>query len=117
MIILILIDIQYLQSVFSSLEKGWNGHLTTKGSSPLLNNNQFSCYNPVKASFLAVVIAHVPFLFNFILSVHIGHANFDFNLKRLEWSKSLFLRSLPLNKKSPQQNPPTGRNSPLRLSP
>ena len=31
-------------------------------------------------SFLAVVIAPVPFYFNFIFFVHIGHANFDFNL-------------------------------------
>ena len=33
----------------------------------------------MKTSFLAVVIAPVPFFFNFILFVHAGHANFDFN--------------------------------------
>ena len=33
----------------------------------------------IKTSFLAVVIAPVPFLFNFILFWHTGHANFDFN--------------------------------------
>ena len=32
--------------------------------------SQFSCYNPIKASFLAVAIAPVPFLFNFIVFAH-----------------------------------------------
>ena len=36
-------------------------------------------YNSGKTSFLAVVIAPVPFYFNFILFWHTGHANFDFN--------------------------------------
>ena len=38
------------------------------------NKWQFSCYNPIKISFLAVVVAPVPFL----LFVHTGHANFGF---------------------------------------
>ena len=42
-------------------------------------NKLFSCYNPIKTSFLALAIAPVPFLFNFILFVQTGHANFDFN--------------------------------------
>ena len=33
----------------------------SKGSSPQLNDN-FSCYHPIKTSFLAVFIALVPFL-------------------------------------------------------
>ena len=36
-------------------------------------------YNSGKTSYLAVVIAPVPFYFNFILFWHTGHANFDFN--------------------------------------
>ena len=34
----------------------------TKGKFPL-TKSQFSCYDPIKISFLAVVIAPVPFLF------------------------------------------------------
>ena len=50
----------------------------------------------MKTSFLTAVIALVPFCFNFMLFVYMGHANFDFKLrcfwlfKRFELSKSLF---------------------------
>ena len=44
---------------------------------PLLNS--FSCYNPIKTSFLAVDIAPVRFYSNFIPFVNTGHAKFDFN--------------------------------------
>ena len=43
------------------------------------NKKQFSCYNPIKTSFLAVVIAPVPFLFYLHTLVHTGHTNCDFN--------------------------------------
>ena len=42
-------------------------------------NKLFSCYYPIKTSFIALAIAPVPFLFNSILFVQTGHANFDFN--------------------------------------
>ena len=35
---------------------------------------QFSCYNPIKISFLAAVVAPVPFPFQF----HTSHPNFGF---------------------------------------
>ena len=72
-----------------------------------------SCYNKIKALFLAVVIVLYHFYFNFVLFVHVGHANFDFNqcslltewcfqlFKRLELSKSLLLRFSPPDEKSP----------------
>ena len=43
-----------------------------------LCHQQFSCYNPIKHSFLAVVIAPVLFLFSlYILCTQ--RSNFDFN--------------------------------------
>ena len=39
----------------------------------------FKSYNLIKTSFLAVVIAPLPFLFNFIIFWQTGHANFNFN--------------------------------------
>ena len=33
----------------------------------------------MKPSSLAAVMAPVPFCFNFLIFVHTGHANFDFN--------------------------------------
>ena len=43
------------------------------------SKQQFSCYNPIKTSYLVVVIAPVPFLFYlYTLCIH-GHANFDLN--------------------------------------
>ena len=46
---------------------------------PPPTNKLFSCYYPIKTSFIALAIAPVPFLFNSILFVQTGHANFDFN--------------------------------------
>ena len=42
--------------------------------SPSHKQQQFSCYNPINTSFLAVVVAPVPFPFFF----HAGHTNFGF---------------------------------------
>ena len=47
----------------------------TKGSFPH-TNKQFSRYNSIKSSFLAVVIAPLPFLFYLHTT---GYGNFDFN--------------------------------------
>ena len=40
---------------------------------------KLACYNPIKTSFSAVVIAPDHFYFNFILFVSTGNSNFDFN--------------------------------------
>ena len=40
--------------------------------------NLVPCYNPIKTSFLAVIIA-ADFYFNFVFFLHTGHTNFDFN--------------------------------------
>ena len=70
-------------------------------------------YNQTKTWFLAVDIAHVPFFFNFILYLHMYHANFYFNwcsvftesyfqlwkMFKLSKSKSFLLRFSPPGKK------------------
>ena len=48
-----------------------------KAHSP--TKKQFSFYNPMKTSFITVVIAPVLFYFTYILFVHTGHTNSDFN--------------------------------------
>ena len=53
---------------------------STKSHSPL-TKQQFSSYNPIKTTFLAVAIASAPFCFNFILFGHTGHANFYFDVQ------------------------------------
>ena len=83
---------------FTYLERGQQGFLswgTMEGGSPPPlgqkvphpfpnrksppSKQQFSCYNPIKTSYLVVVIAPVTFLFYlYTLCIH-GHANFDLN--------------------------------------
>ena len=41
---------------------------------PTISKQQFSCYNPIKTSFVAAVVVPVPFPFKF----NIGHTNFGF---------------------------------------
>ena len=53
---------------------------STKSQSPL-TKQQFSSYNPIKTTFLAVAIASAPFCFNFILFGHTGHVNFYFDVQ------------------------------------
>ena len=48
---------------------------------PLPTKQQFSSYNPIKTTFLAVAIASAPFCFNFILFWHTGHVNFYFDVQ------------------------------------
>ena len=75
----------YLQKKFTSLKfhhahKPWIVFLHQEKcpcqifNPPLRLEKQYSCYDPIKTSFLAAAVVPVPFLFQF----HTGHTNFGF---------------------------------------
>ena len=78
---------------------------------PLSHPEKFSCYNPIKTSFLAVVIALVPFYFSFILFAHTSHANFENIMQYLQ--KVIF----SFEKGSNGQNHSSGFQHPVKKIP